>query len=153
MQSILYLFWVSLISSLNLFLFCLFFYIKILTFDYYLIEHIFSFFIINSSFKEIIINSISWYILIFCLFLKCGIAPLYIWKPSFFKGLPFYTLFIYIYFFLFFYIYIYYSFINVILFWNILFLLVNCNTIYCSWFNDAFIYCLWGVLHKNIFSN
>ena len=73
-----------------------------MTFDYYLIEHIFSFFIINSSFKEIIINSLSWYILIFCLFLKCGIAPLYIWKPSFFKGLPFYTLFIYICFFYFF---------------------------------------------------
>lgn len=101
-QSILYFFWVSLISSLNLFLFCLFFYIKILTFDYYLIEHIFNFFILNSSLKEIVTLSLSWYILIFCIFLKCGIAPLYIWKPTFFKGIPFYTIFVYVCFFYFF---------------------------------------------------
>ena len=103
-QSILYFFWVSLISSLNLFLFCLFFYIKILTFDWYLIEHIFNYVVLNSSSKEILTLSFSWYILIFCLFLKCGIAPLYIWKPTFFKGIPFYTVFMYVcvfYFFLF----------------------------------------------------
>jgi len=35
----------------------------------------------------------------FCIFLKCGIAPLYIWKPTFFKGIPFYTIFFYICFF------------------------------------------------------
>jgi hypothetical protein len=83
-QSILYFFWVSLISSLNLFIFCLFFYIKILTFDWYLIEHLFTYVISNSSSKELIALASSWYVLIFCLFLKCGIAPLYIWKPTFF---------------------------------------------------------------------
>ena len=106
-QSILYFFWVSLISSLNLFLFCLFFYIKVLTFDWYLIEHIFNFVVTSSSSKEIFTLSLSWYILIFCLFLKCGVAPLYIWKPTFFKGIPFYTVFMYVclfYFFLFLFI-------------------------------------------------
>ena len=106
-QSILYFFWVSLISSLNLFLFCLFFYILILTFDWYLIEHIFNYFILNSSSKEILTLSLSWYVLTFCIFLKCGVAPLYIWKPTFFKGIPFYTVFTYVclfYFFLFLFI-------------------------------------------------
>jgi len=103
-QSILYFFWVSLISSLNLFIFCLFFYIKILTFDWYLIEHLFNYVVSNSSNKELIALASSWYVLVFCLFLKCGIAPLYIWKPTFFKGIPFYTIFMYVclfYFFLF----------------------------------------------------
>lgn len=106
-QSILFFFWVSLISSLNLFLFCLFIYIKLLTFDWYLIEHVFNYVISNNSFKETLTLSLSWYILIFCLFLKCGIAPLYIWKPTFFKGIPFYTIFMYaclFYFFLFLFI-------------------------------------------------
>ena len=53
-QSILFFFWVSLISSLNLFLFCLFMYIKLLTFDWYLIEHIFNYIISNNSFKVIL---------------------------------------------------------------------------------------------------
>ena len=150
LQSILYFFWVSLISSLNLFLFCLFFYIKILSFDYYLIEHIFNFFILNSSLKEIVTLSLSWYILIFCIFLKCGIAPLYIWKPTFFKGIPFYTIFIYVcffYFFLFIFIvhmltsyfsevYYFYSLVLVVLVLFGLFMLlaIICETFYLKSF-------------------
>lgn len=99
LQSILYFFWVSLLSSLNLFLFCLFFYFKIFTFDWYLMEHIFIYFTNVSSLKEILSLGMTWFILMFCIFLKCGIAPLYIWKPTFFKGIPFYTIFFYICFF------------------------------------------------------
>ena len=101
LQSILYLFWISLVSSLNLFIFILFFYFKLLTFDWYLIEYIFLYFINISTFKEIFTLSIYWFIILVCLFVKCGIAPLYIWKPTFFKGLPIYTLFFYITFFYF----------------------------------------------------
>jgi len=40
--------------------------------------------------------------MVFCIFLKCGIVPLFLWKPTFFKGIPLYTLFFYICFFYFF---------------------------------------------------
>jgi hypothetical protein len=102
LQSILYFFWVSLISSLNLFLFCLLSYIKLLTFDWYLLEHVFTYFTSVSTLKELFTFALAWFVLVFCLFLKCGIAPLYIWKPTFFKGIPFYTIFFYITFFYFF---------------------------------------------------
>lgn len=102
LQSILYFFWVSLLSSLNLFLFCLFFYLKLFTFDWYLMEYIFIYFTSVASLKEILSLGMTWFVLMFCIFLKCGIAPLYIWKPTFFKGIPFYTIFFYICFFYFF---------------------------------------------------
>ena len=99
LQSILYFFWVSLLSSLNLFLFCLFFYFKLFTFDWYLMEHIFIYFSNTASLKELLSLGLTWFVLMLCIFLKCGIAPLYIWKPTFFKGIPFYTIFFYICFF------------------------------------------------------
>ena len=102
LQSVLYFFWISLISSLNLFLFCLLFYTKIPTFDWYLMEYIFVYFINVATVKEIYALCIAWFVLMFCIFLKCGLAPLYIWKPTFFKGIPLYTLFFYICFFYFF---------------------------------------------------
>ena len=107
LQSILFFFWISLISSLNLFLFCILFYTKVLTLDWTLVEYVFMYFINSTSTKDILAMGLSWFILLFCLFLKCGLAPLYVWKPTFFKGIPLYTLFFYItffYFFLFIYI-------------------------------------------------
>lgn len=101
LQSILYFFWVSLISSLNLFLFCLLFYLKLFTFDWYLMEHVFLHLTSVASLKDLVTLGFTWFVLMFCLFLKCGIAPLYIWKPTFFKGIPFYTIFFYICFFYF----------------------------------------------------
>ena len=102
LQSLLYFFWISLVSSLNLFLFILLLYTKILTLDWFLIEHVFSFLILTSTIKEIVVVGISWFVLLTCIFLKCGVAPLYIWKPTFFKGLPIHTIYIYICFFYFF---------------------------------------------------
>ncbi len=107
LQSVLYLFWISLISSLNLFIFVLFLYLRLLTFDWYLLEHVFLYFINANSFKEIFALSFSWFMILFCVFVKCGVTPLYIWKPTFFKGIPLYTLFFYITFFYFhFYLFI-----------------------------------------------
>jgi hypothetical protein len=102
LQALLYFFWVSLISSLNLFLFCLLFYTKVVTLDWFLLEHVFLYFVNTSSIKELAIIGVSWFVLLTCIFLKCGVAPLYIWKPSFFKGLPIHTIFMYICFFYFF---------------------------------------------------
>ena len=107
LQSILFFFWISLISSLNLFLFCILFYTKVLTLDWSLIEYLFIYFINSTSTKDVLALGLCWFVLLFCLFLKCGLAPLYIWKPTFFKGIPLYTLFFYVtffYFFLFIYI-------------------------------------------------
>jgi len=102
LQSILFFFWISLVSSLNLFLYCLLLYSKIYTLDWSLLEYIFHYFINITSTKDIYTVGFAWYTFIFCIFLKCGLAPFYVWKPSFFKGLPLYTLFFYISFFYFF---------------------------------------------------
>lgn len=102
LQSILFFFWISLISSLNLFLFCILFYTKVLTLDWSLIEYLFTYFVSSTSTKDILALGLCWFILIFCLFLKCGLAPFYVWKPTFFKGIPMYTLFFYVTFFYFF---------------------------------------------------
>jgi len=102
LQSILFFFWISLLSSLNLFVFIIFFYKCVATFDWYLVEFIFYFFLKVSSFKEIFSIGMLWFLMLFCIFLKCGIAPLFIWKPTFFKGLTFSILFFYISFFYFF---------------------------------------------------
>lgn len=101
-QSILFFFWISLISSLNLFLFLILFYDKMFSFDWYLIEHIFLFVINVSSYKEIYTVGIIWFIILFSIFLKCGIAPFYLWKPTFFKGMSFSFVSFYISFFYFF---------------------------------------------------
>jgi hypothetical protein len=101
-QSILYFFWISLVSSLNLFIFVIFFFYKIYTLDYYITEHIFSFFVSSNSFKEVLSLGLVVFVILFCIFLKCGLAPLYLWKPTFFKGIPLYTIFFYVCFFYFF---------------------------------------------------
>jgi len=102
LNAIIFYFWISLISSLNLFIFILFFFTKIPSFDWYLIEHIFYFFITHFNFKEQFSLGLVWFFFIFCIFLKCGLAPFYVWKPSFFKGLTWNILFFYITFFYFF---------------------------------------------------
>jgi hypothetical protein len=99
LQSILYIFWISLVSSLNLFVFLLLFYFKMLTLDWYIAEYIFLFFVNVNTTRDIFSLGLIWFVLLFSIFVKCGLAPLFIWKPTFFKGLPLYTLFFYITFF------------------------------------------------------
>nr|QPL15915.1 NADH dehydrogenase subunit 2a [Strombidium sp.] len=112
-KSILFYFWTSLIASLMLFFFLLFFYQKINTFDWYLIEYIFTYFINFNSTQVIFKFSLVWYLLIFTFFLKCGLMPYFIWKPTYFKGVSYYTLFWYItYFYFFLFIFITQLFIN-----------------------------------------
>jgi hypothetical protein len=96
LQSILFYFWVSLISSLNLFVFLMFFYTNLLTLDFFLVENVFNYLILVSSTDSIYSISLIWFVIIFSVFLKCGIAPLFIWKPTFFKGLSFATIAFYV---------------------------------------------------------
>ena len=95
-NSIIYFFWVSLISSLNLFLFTIYLYTNLMTLDWYLLEHIYTYYLMVSSYKDLYLIGIVWFIMLFSILLKCGIAPFFIWKPTFFKGLPMNTLFFYI---------------------------------------------------------
>lgn len=106
-QSLLFFFWMSLLASLNLFLFITQLYLKVFTFDWFMIEHVFGYFIISNSFWDIISLTIPWFIFIFSIFLKCGLVPFFFWKPVFFKGLPIHMLFVYIcYFYFFFFLFI-----------------------------------------------
>ena len=78
LKSIIFYFWVSLISSLNLFFFIILLYTKLLTFDWYVLEYVLSFFITTNSFKSILGLGVIWFILIMSIFLKCAIAPLFL---------------------------------------------------------------------------
>ena len=102
LQTLMYFFWISLLSSLNLFFFLILFYTKILTFDWFLFEFIFFYVVEVSQIKDVFFLSVIWFNLLFSIFLKCGLVPFYFWKPTFFKGLPLHTLFFYIIFFYFF---------------------------------------------------
>ena len=101
LQSLIYYFWISLISALNLFLFILLLYIKIHSLDWFTIEHVFNYLTLTTSYKNLCSVGLVWFILLLSIFIKSGIAPLYLYKPTFFKGLPFYTLCFYICFFYF----------------------------------------------------
>lgn len=78
LNSIMFFFWVSLLTSLNLFLFTIFLYQKLFSFDWYLIEHLFIYFISSSGYLDIFGFSIYWFILLFSIFTKSGIAPFFI---------------------------------------------------------------------------
>lgn len=98
----LFFFWISLMSSLFLFLFLTLFYLKTFSFDWYLTEIIFNFVLCTADLKHIFSFSLAWVLISFCLFLKCGLAPFFFWKPTFFKGLSVHTLFFYIFYYYFF---------------------------------------------------
>jgi len=102
LQTIIFFFWISLISSLNLFLFLTLFYLKFFTFDWYTVEFIFFYIVSVCDFKALMTLALTWFVFLFCIFLKCGLVPFYFWKPIFFKGIPFHALFFYIVFFYFF---------------------------------------------------
>lgn len=96
LKSIIFFFWVSLLASLNLFIFTLLLYTKLFSFDWYLLEHVFFFITCSSSYEHTSIFGVIWYVLLFSIFTKCGLAPFFFWKPTFFKGLTLNSIFFYI---------------------------------------------------------
>lgn len=44
----------------------------------------------------LVLSLLIWSNLILALFLKSGLAPLFLWKPTFFKGIPLISLFFYV---------------------------------------------------------
>ena len=128
LQTLLFFFWISLISSLNLFLFLTLFYLKFLTFNWFLLESLFSYIILSHSLKTTLYISLVWFNFMFCIFLKCGLVPFFFWKPVFFKGLSFYLLMFYIfyyYYFIFnFLIYFFIIYFNDLFYFNLIINLV-----------------------------
>ena len=103
LQALIYYVWISLISALNLFIFILLLYIKLHTLDWFTLEHVFQYLTLVTSVKDLLGIGCAWLVFLLSIFIKSGIAPLYLYKPTFFKGLPFYTLAFYICFFYFFF--------------------------------------------------
>lgn len=102
LQTLIFFFWISLITSLNLFLFLILFYLKFLTLDWFVLEYVFFYLVTLNESKNTTFLIFIWFNLLFCLLLKCGLVPFYFWKPIFFKGVPLHVLFFYIFFFYFF---------------------------------------------------
>ena len=122
LQTLMFFFWISLISSLNLFLFLILFYLKFLTFDWFTVDSVFYYIVSISDLKSLFFISLSWFTFMFCIFLKCGLVPFYFWKPMFFKGIPLHALFFYIFFFYFFifyfFIYFFVIYMNELFYFN-----------------------------------
>ena len=97
LHSLMLFFWITLVASLMLFLFTIFFYLKFFTFDWGLTDSIFLFLVAVSSLKSLLMITFTWSLVLICLFIKCGIVPFYFWKPSFFKGMTLLSLFFYTY--------------------------------------------------------
>jgi hypothetical protein len=123
LQTLMFFFWISLVSSLNLFVFLTLFYLKFLTFDWFTLEAVFYYVVSVSDLKSIFFISLTWFTFLFCIFLKCGLVPFYFWKPIFFKGIPLHALFFYIVFFYFFifyfFIYFFLIYLNELFYFNI----------------------------------
>ena len=108
LHTVIFFFWISLIGSLSLFLFLMLFFTKFLTFDWFLCESVFHFILFEGEVRDVLFTLVIWVLILFCIFLKCGLPPFFFWKPVFFKGLPLHTLFFYVFFF---YFFIYFFFI------------------------------------------
>ena len=123
LNTIIFYFWISLVSSLTLFVLLTLFYLHFFTFDWNTTEFIFYYVVSVSNIKNIFTISLNWLLLIFCIFLKCGLVPFYIWKPTFFKGMSFHSLLFYttfFYFFLFyFFIYFFLFYLNELFYYNL----------------------------------
>jgi hypothetical protein len=82
-RAVLFFFWISLIASLTLFFFLTLYYMKLLTFEWYLTESLFLFFTATTSFKSLYTLLLVWALIVFCIFLKCGLVPFFFLKTGF----------------------------------------------------------------------
>ena len=96
LDTLIFFFWMSLVSSLLLFIFTIFFYTHLFTFEFSLIEVVTSHILHTTTFKHFLAITLISTILIIIVFLKCGLVPLYAWKPIVFKGMTLHVIFFYI---------------------------------------------------------
>lgn len=97
-QALLLIFWVSLLISLNLFLFVILFYFQFATTDWFLLEWLFTWMTgtVNGAQDSI---SLIWFSFFSSLVFKCGLVPFHFWKPTFFRNASLFFLFFYVTFF------------------------------------------------------
>lgn len=114
-QTLLFFFWISLLASLNLFVFLILFYLKFVTLDWYTFEILSFYLFATGGLRDFFTMALIWLNLMFCIFLKCGLVPFYFWKPVFFKGVSLHTLFFYVvfYYFAILYFFIYFTLVYV----------------------------------------
>ena len=121
LYSLLIFFWTSLLTTLSLFLFLLLSYTKFFTLEWSLVPMLTQHFLVASTPLSLFSVVFSWSFLLLVIFIKCAITPFYFWKPTFFKGLPYNTLFYYIFMF-YFTIFLYFTNLLLGLFSDLLFL-------------------------------
>lgn len=99
-QALLTIFWVSLLISLNLFLFLILFYFQFASTDWFVLEWLFQW---KAGADVGAMNSISliWFSFVSSLMFKCGLVPFHFWKPTFFRNASLFFLFFYVTFFYF----------------------------------------------------
>jgi len=99
--SLILIFWISFVTSVNLFFYLIYFIYFINTFDLILIDYLILYLnSVSTKYNYIQLNFI-FIGFIFTWFLKLGLVPFFFWKPNTFKGLTFIFLIIYILFFYF----------------------------------------------------
>jgi hypothetical protein len=102
LNSLLFFFWMSMLASIGLFFFSMHFIFWFYSFEWSLLELMFVFQVAEMSSYQFATQAACWLGLILCLFIKCGVAPFFVWKPAFFKGIPLITVFFYTVFYYFF---------------------------------------------------
>lgn len=96
LTSLIFFFWLSLVASILLFISLIYTYLTYFTFEWLLLEHLFTLMAVirtddvNASFF------FTWLLFLISFFLKTGLAPFFLWKPNFFKGLSYEILVVYI---------------------------------------------------------
>ena len=124
--SFLYLFWISFLSIVNIFV--LFIYLNkfINSFDFYFIDLLVLFKFYNVCFSEYTNLVFFWFFFIFSFFLKLGLVPFFLWKPNFFKSIPYiYILNYVVVFYFFFFIYFIYILFSVFYLFNFYLSFIN----------------------------
>lgn len=95
-NAFLYIFWISFLSIINLFLFIYLLLKSANSVDFFLIDFIFLLNTINNTQLTFFYNFYIFFIFNFSFFLKLGLVPFFIWKPYFFKSLPYKFIYIYV---------------------------------------------------------
>jgi hypothetical protein len=95
-QAIVFFFWISFLLSILLFIVLILFFSTLTSSDWFVSEFIFNFITNYVSTSNFSLLPLLWIFLLIGLFLKCGLAPFYFWKPYFFKNIPSWYLFFYI---------------------------------------------------------
>jgi len=111
-SSIMYFFWTSFLTSINLFFFLLIFNYYFYTLDLVFFNHLLSFNLNFFSYSNIIVYFFIVFLFLFIIFLKCGLVPFFLWKPNFFKGLSFYYISFYTVFYYFFLLFFFLTFLS-----------------------------------------